>query len=123
MFEVDIERDFAAAHFLRGYDGNCSSLHGHNWVIQVVAKSEELDEIGIALDFKKLKKTLDTLLDSLDHKCLNDLPAFKEKNPTAENLAKYIFEEMSEVINGGPVVIDRVRVYENTRSCATYYKS
>ncbi len=123
MFEVDIERDFAAAHYLRGYDGNCSSLHGHNWIIQVVAKSEELDKIGIALDFKKLKRTLDTLLDGLDHKCLNDLPAFEVKNPTAENLAKFIFEEISEIINGGHVVIDRVRVYESARSCATYYKS
>ena len=123
MFEIDIERDFAAAHYLRGYDGDCSCLHGHNWVIQVVAKSEDLDDIGIAIDFKKLKRTLDILLDGLDHKCLNDLPAFTEQNPTAEHLARYIFDEMSERVNKGILFIDRVRVCESPRSGATYYKS
>ena len=73
MYEIDIERDFSAAHYLRGYNGDCSCLHGHNWVIQVVAKAEKLDEIGIAIDFKRLKSELEVLLDGLDHKNLNDL--------------------------------------------------
>ena len=123
MFEIDIERDFSAAHFLKGYDGDCSSLHGHNWLVQVVAKSEELDQVGIALDFKKLKSEVDALLDDLDHKCLNDLKWFSENNPTSENLAKYVFEEISQSVNDENVTIDRVRVCESPRSGATYYKS
>ena len=123
MFEIDVEREFSAAHYLRGYDGDCALLHGHNWVIQVVAKSEKLNEVGIAIDFKKLKRELDSLLDGLDHKCLNDLPSFVEINPTAENLAELIFEKLSKSINDNHVSIDRVRVCESARSGATYYKS
>lgn len=123
MYEIDIERDFSAAHYLRGYNGDCSCLHGHNWVIQVVAKAEKLDEIGIAIDFKRLKSELEVLLDGLDHKNLNDLDYFKEANPTAENLAKIIFDLLSEKVNNGNVAIDRVRVCESPRSGATYYKS
>ena len=123
MFEIQIERDFAAAHYLRGYDGNCSSLHGHNWVVRVIAKSEELDELGIALDFKALKAALDALLDELDHKCLNDLPGFTVLNPTAEHIAKYLYDELVKTINNGVVSIDRVRIFENAKSCATYYQS
>jgi 6-pyruvoyltetrahydropterin/6-carboxytetrahydropterin synthase len=123
MYEIDIERDFSAAHYLRGYNGDCSCLHGHNWVIQVVAKAEKLDEIGIAIDFKRLKAELEFLLDGLDHKNLNDLDYFKEANPTAENLAKIIFDLLSEKVNNGNVAIDRVRVCESPRSGATYYKS
>jgi len=123
MFEIDIERDFSAAHFLKGYDGDCSCLHGHNWLVQVIVKAEELDEVGIALDFKKLKSEVDALFDYLDHKCLNDLPEFMENNPTSENLAKYIYEEIGKRVNDEQVSVDRVRVCESPRSGATYYKS
>ncbi len=121
MFEIDIQREFAAAHNLRGYNGNCSSLHGHNWVVQAFVQAEDLDEIGIAIDFRSLKKEIDEILDELDHVCLNDLDAFKEINPTSEHLAKYIYEKLSKRFNSENVNVSKVRVCESQGSGATYF--
>ena len=83
MFEIEIERCFSAAHQLRGYNGNCSNLHGHNYRVTVTVRSNELDRIGIALDFRKLKQELDSLLEEYDHRNLSELPEFQELNPTS----------------------------------------
>ena len=120
MFEIDIEREFSAAHFLRGYNGDCSSLHGHNWVVQAYAQADDLDEIGIALDFRSLKREIDDILSKLDHVCLNEIEAFKNMNPTSENLAKHIFEELSRRLNSDSVKVSKVRVCESPGSGATY---
>ena len=120
MFEIDIERDFAAAHCLKGYNGDCSALHGHNWIVQAFVKTGDLDEIGIAVDFRRLKQEIDDILSQLDHSCLNDLEVFKDKNPTSENLAKYIYEELTERMNTESVTVSRVRVCESPGSGATY---
>lgn len=122
MFEVDITRDFSAAHCLRGYQGNCSRLHGHNWTVQAVVRASELDCIGIAVDFKKLKATLDNVLDEFDHNNLSELEYFKGLNPTSENIAKIIFVKLAEEINDGNVEVVRVRVCESPGSGATYFK-
>ncbi len=121
MFEIDIQREFAAAHSLRGYNGNCSSLHGHNWVVQAFVKTADLDKIGIAVDFRSLQKEIDEILDELDHSCLNELDAFSDKNPTSENLAKYIFEKLSGCFNTENVKVSKVRVCESPGSGATYF--
>jgi 6-pyruvoyltetrahydropterin/6-carboxytetrahydropterin synthase len=122
MFEIDITRDFSAAHRLSGYQGNCSNLHGHNWTVMAVVQANELDEIGIALDFKKLKKTLDAILDEFDHANLSDLPYFKHQNPTSEILAKTIFEKLAEQMDDDIIKVARVRVCESPGSGATYIK-
>lgn len=122
MFEIDIEKDFSAAHRLAGYQGNCANLHGHNWTVRVVVLATELDEVGIALDFKKLKSELLELLDQLDHKNLSELPIFAKNNPTSEFLAKWIYEEMSQRINTVTAKVHRVRVSESPASGATYFE-
>lgn len=122
MYELDIERDFSAAHCLKGYQGNCSALHGHNWVVQVFVKAAELDEIGIAMDFRKLKDELDKLLDRFDHCSLNELPEFENANPTSEMLAKIIFDSLAKELDDDNVKVSRVRVCESPGSGATYYR-
>lgn len=121
MFEIDITREFSAAHCLRGYQGNCSELHGHNWTVMAVVKSPTLDEIGIALDFRKLKSELDAILDEFDHTNLAENESFKELNPTSEVLAMVIYKKLSAKLNDGRICVDRVRVCESPGSGATYY--
>lgn len=122
MFEIEIDRTFSAAHQLRGYNGDCCNLHGHNYKVQVVVRSAEQDEIGIALDFKKLKAELDTLLSEFDHTNLSDLPAFKSVNPTSENIARTIYVRMSEKMNDGSIRVHRVKVWESDHSAVTYFE-
>ncbi len=122
MFEIDITREFSAAHCLRGYQGNCSNLHGHNWTVMAVVQADELDEIGIALDFKKLKKSLDAILDEFDHANLSELECFQQQNPTSEILAKTIFESLATQMNDDRIRVARVRVCESPGSGATYIK-
>lgn len=122
MFEIEIERCFSAAHQLRGYNGNCSNLHGHNYRVTVTVRSNELDWIGIALDFRKLKQELDSLLEEYDHRNLSELPEFQELNPTSEVLARTIYRRMGEKMNGGPIRVWKVRVGESDSSAVTYFE-
>ena len=122
MFEIEIERCFSAAHQLRGYNGDCSNLHGHNYRITVTVRSNELDRIGIALDFRKLKQELDALLEEYDHRNLSELPEFQELNPTSEVLARTIYRRMGERMNGGPIRVRKVRVGESDSSAVTYFE-
>ena len=121
MFEIEIERCFSAAHQLRGYNGNCSNLHGHNYRVTVTVRSNELDRIGIALDFRKLKQELDSLLEEYDHRNLSELPEFQEINPTSEVLARTIYRRMGEKMNEGPIRVWKVRVGESDSSAVTYF--
>jgi len=117
MFEVKITRDFSAAHRVEDYPGNCERLHGHNWRVDVVARSAELDSLGMVIDFRKLKEATDKVLERLDHEYLNEVEPFTALNPTAENLAKYIFDELSK---SAPV--HRVDVFETESSVASYFR-
>ncbi|MDD5598492.1 MAG: 6-carboxytetrahydropterin synthase QueD [Victivallaceae bacterium] len=122
MFEIDITRSFSAAHCLRGYQGECASLHGHNWTVQAVLRVKELDKIGIAVDFKKLKKDLDEILDAFDHTNISDYPAFAELNPTSEIIAKTIYEILSPKVNDDNVKLYKIRVCESPTSGASYFE-
>ena len=122
MFEIEIERCFSAAHQLRGYNGNCSNLHGHNYRVTVTVRSNELDRIGIALDFRKLKQELDSLLEEYDHRNLSELPEFQELSPTSEVLARTIYRRMGQKMNGGPIRVWKVRVGESDSSAVTYFE-
>lgn len=120
MFELSIQGDIASAHFLRGYEGKCRNLHGHTWKIEVVVVSGQLDGAGMIADFALLKKQLKGFLETIDHVCLNDLPYFQEVNPTAENIARYIYARFGGVI--APLKIKKVRVWESDTSGVAYYE-
>lgn len=122
MFELDIHREFSAAHSLRGYQGDCANFHGHNWTVQVFIQAEKLDRIGIAMDFKVLKKALDAVLAELDHKNLNEHPHFKDSNATSENLARYIYQSLKPAVDSAGVKLARVRVCESATSGASYFE-
>ena len=98
MFELMIETNFSAAHQLRGYKGQCEKLHGHNWKVQVYVLAEKLNEIELAMDFHELKRLTEEVLAPLDHGFLNDIFPFTEKNPSSENIAKWIYDSLKKKI-------------------------
>ncbi len=120
MYEVKIKGDFAAAHNLRDVGGKCEFLHGHNFIVEVTVESETLDAQGMVIDFRVLKSKLNRILEALDHRYLNENPAFQEKNPSAENLAVYICNELAAQIDQGPVRVRQVSIWESENSRATY---
>ena len=122
MYEVLIKTDFSGAHNLRGYRGKCEKLHGHNWKVEARFEKDVLNDIGIASDFKILKSKLKLVLKKLDHAYLNKLAAFKKKNPSAENIARYIFEKLTSSIKEKRLSIKSVSIWESDTSCATYYE-
>jgi 6-pyruvoyltetrahydropterin/6-carboxytetrahydropterin synthase len=119
MYELLVEGEFAGAHNLKGYEGLCEHLHGHNWKVACTLRSEKLNELGMVIDFKKVKALLGEVLDQFDHRYLNDLEPFREENPTTENLARYIFKALQEKVPQGTVVA-KVTVWESTGSAASY---
>ena len=122
MYELTVKAEFEAAHKIENYPGKCARLHGHNWVVEAVAKGDELNELGILIDFKVLKIELNKILAELDHQYLNELEIFAKKNPTAENLAKVIFEKLSESeIFSGKNKLTAIKIFESPKSCVTYY--
>ena len=122
MYEIEIRRTFSAAHQLKGYDGDCKNLHGHNYSVVVTMQSPDLDNIGIAMDFKILKKEVDELIKGFDHKNLSELPEFSQINPTSEVLARTIYRKLSEKLNNGTLKVYKVRIGESENSAITYYE-
>ena len=122
IFEVYIETHFSAAHALRGYPGDCARLHGHNWIIQVYVRCRELDDIGIGIDFRVIKENVKDVLQGLDHFNMNELPAFQEDNPTSENIAKYLYRELSKRIDSDQVKVSKVKVSETPNAGAFYWE-
>ena len=112
--------DFASAHSLRGYPGDCAKLHGHNWKIEVQVSGESLNEIGMVIDFKEIKRHAKEVVKELDHSFLNDHPYFAKTNPTAENIAVYLFQEIARRIESPEVAMHSITVWENDRNCVTY---
>ena len=123
MFELSVEVSFAAAHQLRGYQGKCENMHGHNWRVQVTVIAQELNNIDIAIDFHDLKRLAREVIAPLDHAYLNDLFPFTEKNPSSENIAKWIFDSMKKKIMDENVRVSAVTVWESDTASATYYES
>jgi len=121
QFEVMIERNFSSAHQLRGYRGKCENLHGHNYKIEIYARGNELNNIGLLVDFVELKQAADDLVTYVDHKNLNELEPFvAEQNPSAENVARFFLEKLASKINDARVQIYKVRCFETPTSVATY---
>ncbi|MDA8433022.1 MAG: 6-carboxytetrahydropterin synthase QueD [Nitrospiraceae bacterium] len=122
MYELSIEVGFAAAHQLRGYKGKCENLHGHNWRVQVSVTAERLNEIDIAVDFHDLRKVAGEVVAPLDHAYLNDVFPFTEKNPSSENIAKWVFDSLKKKINNGNLRMAAVTVWESETASASYYE-
>ena len=122
MYELKIITQFAAAHRLENFNGKCEALHGHNWKVEVFLAGERLDEAGLLVDFGVIKARTNALLEEVDHKYLNELEAFREQNPSSENLARYLFERLSTTLSRDGVRVSRVNVWESDNSCASYYR-
>jgi 6-pyruvoyltetrahydropterin/6-carboxytetrahydropterin synthase len=125
MYEVTVESGFSSGHYLRNYRGKCENPHGHNYKVRLTLRGRELDSTGLLLDFKLLKQVMRPVIDRIDHQMLNDLEPFIELNPSAENLARYFFEEtnrqLSEMTDGRVAVKD-CTIWETDATTATYYE-
>ncbi len=125
MYEVTVEADFSSGHYLRNYKGKCENPHGHNYKVRVTLIGRELDDAGLLLDFKLLKQVLRPVVDRIDHQMLNDIEPFTVLNPSAENLAKYLYDEtnlhLKDVTNGRVRVKD-CTIWETDTTTATYYE-
>ena len=119
MFEVSVEETFAAGHALRGYRGKCENVHGHNYRVQLTLEGAELDAIGLLVDFVEVKRLIHGVVDRLDHRFINDLSPFDVVNPSAENLAKYFYDEISGNLTKS-VRLGKVKVWETDITSATY---
>ena len=119
-YQLKVVTEFASAHTLREYPGACSRMHGHNWKVETEAVANQLDDIGMAVDFKVLKQAANEVGDRMDHYYLNDLAPFKETNPTAENIAAYMFREISARINNERIKVTAVTLWETERACVRY---
>jgi len=123
MFDIFIRAHFSAAHYLRDYPGNCEHLHGHNWDVEAVVRAEKLDKIDVGIDFRDLKKALAGVLSELDHTNLNDHPEFKDKNPSSERLAQYIYKRLKEDLKlFRDIEMVRVTVCETSKTGVTYWE-
>jgi 6-pyruvoyltetrahydropterin/6-carboxytetrahydropterin synthase len=122
MFEVSVEETFSAGHALRGYKGKCENVHGHNYRVQVTMEGPQLDSIGLLIDFTELKRVIRNVIHRLDHQFINDLEPFTTVNPTAENMAKYFYDEVTGQLTelpGGARVTDIV-IWETDTARARY---
>jgi 6-pyruvoyltetrahydropterin/6-carboxytetrahydropterin synthase len=120
MYRIGVRTEFSAAHFLAGYRGSCEAIHGHNYRVEAVVRVEQVDEIGLGLDFRELKRHLGEVTGELDHKLLNEVPAFRERNPSSENIARHIFERLSLRLGPGPARLAEVKVWETDDAWAAY---
>ena len=120
MFEVSVRDHISSAHQLHGYDGPCKNMHGHTWKVEIVVGGNTLDGVGLLTDFKTLKAKLAQVLMPLDHVVLNDLPAFKDLNPSTENLARHIYRALSPLC--APLRLKQVQVWESDTASVIYYE-
>ncbi len=121
MFEVSVEEVFPAGHSLRNYHGKCENVHGHNYRVAVTVQGPELDENGLLVDFAEVKKVVRAVKDRLDHQFLNELAPFDIINPSAENIAKYFYDEVCGGLKpGNGARVSEVRLWETDITYATY---
>ena len=123
MYEVTVEAGFSSGHYLRNYRGKCENPHGHNYKVRVTLHGKELDQAGLLLDFKLLKQVMRPVVDRIDHQMLNDLEPFTVLNPSAENIAKYFYDQTNDRLRGvtaGRVFVKDVTIYETDTTTAKY---
>jgi len=122
MYELKVISHFSAAHRLKDFKGNCERLHGHNWKVEVYVTSSSLNKVGLVLDFGIIKQKTQEVLKGLDHQYLNELPAFAHQNPSSENIAQFIFDELNKSVDTVNVQVSKVAVWETENACAAYSK-
>ena len=120
MYEIAVEKHFDAAHALRGYKGKCETLHGHRFKVVARVKAAGLDAIGLAYDFTDLKQQLNDILDRFDHTCLNDIPPFDKINPSSENIAATIYDELQLKLAATSLALSCIEVWESPNTWVTY---
>jgi len=121
MFDIFIKTHFAGAHHLRDYPGECETPHGHNWKIEVTVRAKEVDEIGMGIDFKILKKHVKEIVDKLDHRDLNAMEEFSILNPSSEHIAMFLFDNLEQVLHTERYHLHSVTVMETDNQGLTYY--
>lgn len=123
MYKLMIETSFSSAHQLRGYKGKCENLHGHNWMVQVYVASNVLNEIDLVIDFHDIKSMTNEIISKLDHTLINNVFPFTEKNPSSENIARWIFESLKEkMAKHSGIKVSEVTVWESPTASASYYE-
>lgn len=122
MYKLKIITGFDAAHQLRGYKGKCENIHGHNWKVEIEVLGQNLNQIGIAIDFKELKRLSEQVLSKLDHTFLNQVAPFDEINPSSENIARWIYESLKDMLKNYNVILHSVTVWESEHAAATYFE-
>jgi 6-pyruvoyltetrahydropterin/6-carboxytetrahydropterin synthase len=122
MYEVNVKTGFSAAHQLRLYDGKYENLHGHNWSAQVTVEADELDAMGVGIDFVKLKQMVEEILGKLDYQNINEIPPFDELNPSAENIARWLFLKLKEQVSSEVTRVKRVEICEMEGCGASYFE-
>jgi len=122
MFNLTIRTSFAAAHNLINYQGDCENLHGHNWKVEVSVIAQNLDKAGLGIDFKVLKREAGAVIKELDHKYINENPAFENISPSSEHISKYLYHRISERINNDNIKVASITVWESENASACYYE-
>ena len=112
MFKLIVKKEFSSAHILHGHPGDCKRMHGHNWIVEA--------KVGMVIDFKDIKKNLADIVSKLDHRFLNEIEPFTENNPTAENISKYIYKELSKNINTDNIKVSEIKLWETNNSAVIY---
>ena len=120
MYTLTTMVEFSSAHTLVGHSGPCKKMHGHNWKVEVEITGEKLDKIGMVVDFKEIRKATNLVVEELDHEFLNNLEPFSEDNPTAENIARYIFTKLSEEFSNKNVKVNSIKLWETDKSAVSY---
>jgi 6-pyruvoyltetrahydropterin/6-carboxytetrahydropterin synthase len=123
MYELKTITQFGAAHQLKHTGGKCENLHGHNWKVETSVEGKVLDDNGLLVDFKVIKEAVDKIVEGLDHTFLNDLEYFKKRNPSSENIARYIYDSLAKTLNTDRVKVSKVTVWESDSACAIYTTS
>ena len=119
MYHIFIETRFSSAHSIQHYDGPCGKLHGHTWKVRVEVTSQKINELGLSIDFKDLKQISDSVVGRLDHQHINEIDPFQKENPTAENIARYIYQEIKTKLPED-VRLSAVTIWESESTGATY---
>ncbi|MCD6405407.1 MAG: 6-carboxytetrahydropterin synthase QueD [Planctomycetes bacterium] len=121
MYELKVSSEFAAAHFLRGYQGKCENVHGHNWKVEVRLRCGKLDKLGMVMDFRKIRALVSEVIERFDHKFLNEMKEFEKINPTTENVSRMIYEEVGPQLPPG-ITVSQVSCWESDRCAASYFE-
>jgi len=123
MYEISVRQEFDAAHFLRGYKGKCENIHGHRFQVIANLRTENTNDIGLAYDFVTLRQHLKVIMDRLDHSNLNEVKPFDSINPSSENIASTVYDELQERLRDSAVSLHSIQVWESPECCITYYPS